>query len=284
MTGNIITRTDLTNTLFRELSKIKRITPEEEKIYIGIYKDPNASEDLRTFAKQRIIEGNIRWIVTMAKKYSSADNFHDIFSEAVIGAEKALELYEADKNVLFMTYARHYIQREINNYLNRVEPAVVISNYPLQPKIRKERNLFVQEHMREPSVDEMVDILKEKYSIKVKDTSDLYQVMVLPTTDTKSDDDDYTMEDSDEFNSRTASENAYEDAITHEDHSAAVAEFLATLSEKERKIVSMSFGIGTGTPMSNEEIGAKLGYTAERIRQVLNAAMKKMRKQASVTR
>lgn len=282
MTGNIIARTDLTNALFRELGKNKRISAAEEKELLHIYKDETKSDEERENAKNRILMGNIRWIITMAKKYSNADDFNDIFSEAYIGAEKALEMYDASKKVIFMTFARHYIQREINAYLNRVKPAVIITNYPLQPRIKKERSLFVQEHMREPSAEELAAILKDKYDVNVKNVEDLYQVTVIPTTDTRSDDDEYTFEETEEFTEKTASHNSYDDTVDNEHNQAAIGEFLSLLSEKERKVVCMSYGIGTNTPMSNEEIAETMGYTTERIRQIIAGAMKKM--QATVGR
>ena len=277
MTGNIINRTDLVNSLFYELRNNERLTAEQEQNLIKIYKDTTKSEEERNAAKNAILMGNIRWIITMAKKYSSPDDFNDIFNEAFIGAEKALEMYDSDKKVIFMTYARHYIQREINAYLNRVKPHVIVTNYPLQPRIKKERALFVQKYEREPSPEELAGVLKEKYGINVKNLDDLYQVTVIPTTDTRSDDDDYTFEESEEFASRTASENDYESTVDVEDNQASVAQFLSSLSKKERTIICMSYGIGTNTPMSNEEIGRAVGYTPERVRQIIAGAMKKMK-------
>lgn len=286
MTGNIMSRTELSNALFRELSNYKRISKEEETKLFKIYKDVNSSAYEKEKAKEGILLGNIRWIVKMAKQYSNIGEFNDIFSEAYIGAEMALDRYSPDKDVLFMSFARYYIQRQINAYLNRQKPLVRITNYVLQPKIRTEINKFAQLNERNPTTDELRDIMKDKHQLSIKNHEDLYQLSVVSSDGGAVDDDDaIVLSETSEYTERTSSDNLFENYMNTEEHRAIIKKLLNTLSEKERNVVSLVYGLGEeATPMSYQEVAEYLSYTTGRVRQIIHRALKKMQCQCTVKR
>lgn len=284
MKTNIINRTDLVNLLFKDLSHIEVISPEEEEKQFNIYHDPNSTESEKQAARDRLVLGNARLIVSLVKPFATEENFLDLFNEGALGVIEAIDKFEPTRGLRLMSYALHYVRQRVNLYVCRVQPTVVNVNYNNVPKIKKAAEAFRQEFGREPNEFELADRCKDMFGINVKDPRDLQAALVLSTSASMADGNDVvTLEESDEFTQKTATENGYETHVANEEQAAAVQELLGALSQKERDIVCMSYGIGYGHGYSNDDIALKYDCCAERIRQILNSALKKLRA-ASVTR
>lgn len=276
--NGFLERTNSVKALFRDLSKVKRISTEDEEMYIRVYKDPQSSEEAKQAAKEKIITGNLRYVISMAKRYSvDGEDFNDIFQEGAKSLSAALDDFDLDKGVIFMTFASYYVQRAINQYINTVRPSVVTSNYALQPKIKKVASTFRNENGREPNETELIDLLKSEYGVKIKNVSDLYGAMVTSISEAKDDDDDYHMSDDALFNEKTASMNEYEEQAEAEGLSDTMRVAMQALNDKERKVISMAYGIGFNRSYKDYEIGEEMGYTSERIRQIRKKAESKIK-------
>lgn len=276
--NGFLERTNSVKALFRDLSKVKRISTEDEEMYIRVYKDPQSSEEAKQAAKEKIITGNLRYVISMAKRYSvDGEDFNDIFQEGAKSLSAALDDFDLDKGVIFMTFASYYVQRAINQYINTVRPSVVTSNYALQPKIKKVTSAFRNENGREPNETELIDLLKSEYGVKIKNVSDLYGAMVTSISEARDDDDDYHMSDDALFNEKTASMNEYEEQAEAEGLSDTMRVAMQALNDKERKVISMAYGIGFNRSYKDYEIGEEMGYTSERIRQIRKKAESKIK-------
>jgi RNA polymerase sigma factor (sigma-70 family) len=278
MNTNIINRTDLVNLLFKDLNHIDVISPEEEERLFDIYRNPESTDEEKTAARDRLVMGNARLIVSLVKPFATEENFLDLFSEGAMGVMEAIDKFEPTRGLRLMSYALHYVRQRVNLYVCRVQPTVVNVNYNNIPKIRKASERFRQDHGREASEFELADLCQEMYGIKIKDPRDLMSALIVSTGASVADGDDVMdLEETDEYVQRTASENGYEETAANEETLSTVQTLLGALSEKERDIICMSFGIGYSHPYSNDDIGMKYDCCAERIRQIVAGAIKKLR-------
>ena len=136
---------------------------------------------------------------------------------------------------------------------------------------------FRNENGREPNETELIDLLKSEYGVKIKNVSDLYGAMVTSISEARDDDDDYHMSDDALFNEKTASMNEYEEQVEVEGLSDTMKVAMQALNDKERKVISMAYGIGFNRSYKDYEIGEEMGYTSERIRQIRKKAESKIK-------
>ena len=274
---NFIERTNTVNALFKAANANDTISVEEEMMLINIYKDEKSSEEEKVTARNKLITGNLRYIIKLVKDFAGTGNdFDDLFQESILGIEDALDEYDVTTGTRFWTFAKHYIHQRVNLYLTRTAPLVVPANYTMQPKIKKARARFFQEHEREATEDELIDYIQELYGIKIKNRSDLYGVGLSYIQETYNDDDNREVQD-EEFNLKTASMNAFEEASERDEISDSMRKAMLTLSTKEREILCLAYGIGVDRQYKDYEIGEKMNYTSERIRQIRKKAEEKLK-------
>lgn len=276
---NFIERTDIMKSYLRDLNKIKVMTPEREK---ALFEEYYATEDKerKLEIRNEIIEGNERFIFAIAKRYATGDLLGDLITEANFGAIEAFYAYDITTGNRFNTIADYYIRRAINQYLNRENLMVVpTNNTRVAPKIKKIEHEFYVKHNRLPIASEVVAILDEEYGIDVKNQGDIYGASIEYIDDAcNPDDDEYTMEDSSEFATLSASHNEYMDKMDHDDMSYQLHAAMDTLSEREATIMKMSAGIGGYyKEYKDKEIAEVLGISSERVRQLRNGAIEKLK-------
>lgn len=266
---------DTLNKYLSDIRKYKVLTPEEEVELFERISDGDES------AKARIVESNQRFVYSLAKIYSKNDDeVLDYVNEGNIGLMTAIDTFDVTKGMKFITYSVWYIRRSMNYYLSTMNSLVAKSN---NMKYGKKIEYIKQECMckngYEPTYDEIVDIMKEKYNLDIKDICDVYDLNISSINQQL--DDDYTIEDNSEFNEVTSSVNAYETETDKTYNNELVGNILSTLTEKQQDIIRMSFGIGYDRSFTAEEIGDKYEMDEMTVNQLKNNIIKYLKQNRS---
>ena len=228
--------------------------------------------------RNEIISRNLRLNYAIAKRYSTGELLPDLVATGQLGMYEAFEEYDPAKDVRFGTYAQYYIRRAINAYLVKENLLVRPKNgAKIAPKVKKIENDFFLKNGRRPYPVEIIDILRRDYGIDVKDETDVYGTKIEHIEQFIGDEEDNTFEKSGYFNEHTAVENDAEDHAEQEDTIAALQVAMDALNDREKRIISMAYGIGYTREYKDREIGQALGLTSERIRQLRKGAITKMR-------
>lgn len=253
-----------------QINKIPMLSYEEE--YELALKAKNG--DKKAF--DRIINANLRFVVSVAKKYKGQGMaLSDLINEGNIGLITALEKFEPEKGYHFISYAVWWIRQSIMKALSEKARAVRLplnrANELMQ--IQKAQGEILHESAGDPND---LHFISEKTGLDetlVKDLLSISQDMVNLDSAIKSDDD----------SSSTFSEfiedpsSGPEAEVVGESLKAEVHSLLMTLNEKERMILTMRYGLDGSKPMSLKEIGMKFGLTKERIRQIEKRSLEKLR-------
>ena len=136
---------------------------------------------------------------------------------------------------------------------------------------------FIQTEMREPTEDEIIDALKKEYGINIRE-----KVKAVSINNTISSDSESTLEDTGEIAMATASRNDYENQAEQEHRQAAVKALLSGLTVREQQMVCMAFGVGYEQEYQYDDIAEKFGCTGERVRQLVQGALKKMSRRTDI--
>ena len=254
----------------QEIGREELVTPEEEvELAQRIRKgDPVALE--------KLTRANLRFVVSVAKQYQNQGlSLPDLINEGNLGLIKAAEKFDETRGFKFISYAVWWIRQSI---LQALAEQSRIVRLPLNQvgslnKINKALSKFEQENERQPSneeLSEMIDVPKDKISDTLRvsgrhvsvdapfvEGEDNSLLDVLPN-------DDSPMADR---------------GLVNESLNTEIERALSTLTDREREIVKSFFGIGC-QEMTLEEIGEKFGLTRERVRQIKEKAIRRLRHSA----
>lgn len=282
--SGIVERSEETKRFLKEMRKYPTLTKDDERYWFTVMNSGD-STSARENARKYIIMCNQRFVFSVAKKYATADNLMDYVNEGNIGLMEAVSDFDVSKDVKFMTFAVFYIKRAINAYRNG---SLQVVKKPNRSKtfhvISKAKNDFLQENERDPTLQELFDIINNKYKKNIKDPKDLLDFKYDSIDGDVSDEDDSrgigTMT---EFNNASSNVN---DAEVHAEQAfreKLVRKYLRILGKREQLIVKMTFGMyddnGVKRPMESREVGERLGLTQERIRQIMAESIRKMREE-----
>ncbi len=253
----------------REIQKTTLLTADEEKeLASRIDRGDKAARD-------RMIESNLRLVVKIAKRYINRGlPFLDLIEEGNLGLIKAVERFKLSKECRFSTYAtwwiRQSIERALVNQSRTIRLPVHVSD-DINRMLKTTREM-VQKLNREPTIKEVATqmsvnvayvrrlmvLLKKTYSIErpMGENSDYFLIDTIEDTSTVSP--AALLEDINKFE--------------------MVSKWLASLSDNERKIISMRFGLHDKDPQTLDIIGRSFGVTRERIRQIEAKSLEKLRK------
>ena len=230
-------------------------------------------------AKEKLVKANLRFVVSVAKQYQHQGlSLTDLIDEGNIGLIKAAERFDETRGFKFISYAVWWIRQSI---LQAIAEQSRIVRLPLNQvgslnKVNHEINKFEQENLRRPSVEEIADrtgVDEEKISQSMA-ASGHHVSIDAPFGD----DDDNAMVDvmSSGDDSRTDKQ------VDHESMAMELKQVLGqVLKERERQIVCACFGIGE-PEKGLEEIGDKMGLTRERVRQIREKSISKLRESGYV--
>lgn len=224
-------------------------------------------------ALERLTKANLRFVVSVAKQYQNKGlSLPDLINEGNLGLIKAAERYDETRGFKFISYAVWWIRQSI---LQAIAEQSRIVRLPLNQvgsvnRIARELNKFEQENERKPSVEEMadrIDLPEEKIAEAMKINTN-HVSMDAPFADGE----DNSLLD---VLVNTDSPNA-DRGLINESLSTEVDRALETLTERERDIIKYFFGIGC-SEMTLEEIGEKFDLTRERVRQIKEKAIRRLR-------
>lgn len=231
-------------------------------------------------AKNRLVEANLRFVVSVAKQYQHQGlTLTDLIDEGNIGLIKAAERFDETRGFKFISYAVWWVRQSI---LQAIAEQSRIVRLPLNQvgslnKVNLEINKFEQENLRKPSVQEISDrtgVDEDKIAQSMM-ASGHHVSIDAPFG---SDDDDNAMVDvmSSGDDSRT------DKGVDHESMAQELRAVLGkVLKERERKILCACYGIGE-TEKGLEEIGDKMGLTRERVRQIREKSITKLRESGNI--
>jgi len=256
----------------REIGKIPLLTQEEEqKLAVKAAKGNKK-------AKDKMVEANMRLVVSIAKRYSGRGlDFLDLIQEGNTGLLRAVEKFDPEKGFKFSTYATWWIRQAITRAIADQARTIRIPVHMVETinKVLRASRKLTGELNREPTIEEIakemdMDVEKVDYVMRIKqDIASLDQ-----SVGKDGDDEDSVLGDFVEDEERLSPEDSAANQMLKEQ----LAEIISTLSEREQKIIKLRFGIGGGRPHTLEEVGAEFSVTRERIRQIEAKALSKLRK------
>lgn len=250
-----------------EIGKVDLITAEEEVILAQKIREGDQA------ALERLTKTNLRFVVSVAKQYQNQGlTLGDLINEGNLGLIKAAKRFDETKGFKFISYAVWWIRQSI---LQAIAEQSRIVRLPLNQvgslsKISKAFSKLEQEYEREPSPEELADILETTVD-KISDTlsnSGRHVSMDAPFVQG---------EENTLLDVLDNKEPMTDSMLIDESLAEEIKRSLSSLTEREREIIVLFFGLGAGSPFSLEEIGEKFNLTRERVRQIKDKALQRLR-------
>ena len=255
-----------------EIGQIPLLSEEEER-ELG-----RKSSEGDAAARQKLAEANLRLVVSIAKHYTGRGvQLMDLIQEGNMGLMRAAEKYDYRKENRFSTYASWWIkeamQRAIDQQSREIRvPVHVAENMKKVQKVSKE---LQQELGREPLPKEIAEKIPGKTEKDIKDILSYLQSPVSLETPV-GEEGENSLGDMVEDRTEATPEEAMDSLVRKEE----VSELLDSLSDRERQVIRLRYGLEDGKTHTLEEIGNTLNVTRERVRQIEARAMEKLRKNA----
>lgn len=274
-TSNVkfIQGTDVINTYLADVRKYDVLTDEEEKELLE--KCKNGDKE----ACDKLILHNLRYVYSQAKIYAkNEEDIMDYVQVGNIGLMEALSEFDFDRPTKFLTFARWYVQRNMNEYMNTDHDIIKKSNQTKYgKKIERIKAEFYNKECRYPTANEIMDIMQEKYGEEIKDIRDVYDMCVNSIN--MNVDDDLTVEDTSEFAEKTASYNEYDVACDKEydsESSDMAAKLLSVLPSKHSDVIKKYYGI-LGPAYSIEELAEEYNMTPSTMQKIIDKSIQYMK-------
>ncbi|MFN0033798.1 MAG: RNA polymerase sigma factor RpoD/SigA [Saprospiraceae bacterium] len=253
----------------QEIGKVDLLTPEEE---VDLAKRIKQGDQI---ALEKLTKANLRFVVSVAKQYQNQGlSLSDLINEGNLGLIKAAQRFDETRGFKFISYAVWWIRQSI---LQALAEQSRIVRLPLNKvgslnKINKAFSQLEQEFEREPSAEELAELL-EISTDEVETTLGVaarHVSMDAPFVEGE----DNSLLDVLENNTMpgTDSHLDYADSLRRE-----IERSLGTLTDRQADVIKLYFGIGVEHPLSLEDIGDKFGLTRERVRQIKDKAINKLR-------
>jgi RNA polymerase primary sigma factor len=261
----------------KEIGKVPLLTAEEE---VSLAK---RIERRDMEAKRKLIEANLRLVVSIAKRYVGRGMlFLDLIQEGNLGLIRAVEKFDYRKGYKFSTYATWWIRQAITRALADQARTIRIPVHMVETinKLVRVSRRLVQEHGREPTSGELARGLSDSGAPDTPDYTperirEIQRMSLGPVSlETPiGDEGDSHLGDFIEDESAVSPLDAAAQQLLHEQ----VEDVLASLTARERHVLQLRFGLADGRSRTLEEVGREFGVTRERIRQIEAKALRKLR-------
>ena len=263
---------DLLQNYLKDVGKIKLLSFNEEQYLGKVIKENKKEKSL--YAKKKLIQSNLRLVVSIAKRYiGQGVLFMDLVQEGSLGLIKAAEKYDYSRALKFSTYATWWIKQSIIRAISNHSKTIRIPVH-MNDKIRKYKRAYVDLSLKkghEPTEKEIAEVLKiNPKRIQTIKKSLIKEPISLDTPVTE----DLSIQD-------YISDNSYKSPDTESiKHGLRndIGKILKNLDSREKTILIHRFGLNGERVKTLEELGQILGFSKERIRQIENEALEKLRK------
>jgi RNA polymerase primary sigma factor len=255
----------------QEIGKVELISPEEEVRLATLIKQGDQK------ALDRLTKANLRFVVSVAKQYQNQGlSLPDLINEGNLGLIKAAQRFDETRGFKFISYAVWWIRQSILQAL--AEQARIVrlplNKVGLTNRIQKAFSQLEQEFEREPSAEELAEVLD----------MDLDEVSSSLGINARHVSMDTPLSEGEESTLLDVLENTNAEKTDAElDHRQSlkveIDRSLGTLTERQKDVICFFFGIGVDHPMSLEDIGDKFNLTRERVRQIKDKAITKLKTQ-----
>ena len=241
----------------KDIRKIKVMTPQREKELSEMMKSGKLSDREKEKLYKELLEGNLRFVITVAKQYQNQGlDFPDLIAEGNLGLMKAIKNFDWNKDLRFISYAVWWVKQSILQSLNDNSRT-----------IRLPVNVVQDLHRAKKEVEQTGKELEDRFS-------NLPSMIDLDMN---------INEDGDTLVDIIKNENADSPDAVFDNKDVLKTQLISLLSildERERAIVEDYFGI-SGTPRTLEDIGEDFDLTKERVRQIKEKALRKLRNESS---
>lgn len=256
----------------REIGQIPLLSEEEER---ELGRKSAAGDES---ARRRLEEGNLRLVVSLAKHYTGRGvPLMDLIQEGNLGLMHAAEKYDYTKENRFSTYASWWIKESMQRAIDQQSREIRVPVHVAEnmKKVQRAAKELQQELGRDAAPKEIAEKMGDLTEEEVKNILTYFQSPVSFETPIGEDGED-SLGDMVEDRSEATPEEAMDILVRREE----VQELLEALSDRERQVIRLRFGLEDGRSRTLEEIGGQLGVTRERVRQIEARAMEKLRKKA----
>ena len=253
----------------QEIGKVELITPEEEVKLATLIKQGDQR------ALDRLTKANLRFVVSVAKQYQNQGlSLPDLINEGNLGLIKAAQRFDETRGFKFISYAGWWIRQSILQSL--AEQARIVrlplNKVGLTNRIQKAFSQLEQQYEREPSAEELAEVLD----------MDLEEVSSTLGINARHVSMDSPLSEGEENTLIDVLENPNAEKTDGElDHNESlkteIDRSLKTLTERQKEVICFFFGIGVDHPMSLEDIGERFNLTRERVRQIKDKAITKLK-------
>ena len=242
----------------KDIRKIKVMTPERERELAKMIQSENLTKKQRDEINQEILEGNLRFVITVAKQYQNQGlDFPDLIAEGNLGLLKAIQNFDWSKNLRFISYAVWWVKQSILQSLNDNARTIRLPVNVVQDLQRAKKEV----ESKGGKLDDRFEMLPSiiDLDMNINEEGDTLVDVIK--------NEDADMPDA-VFNNK--------DVLKTE-----LVGLLNVLDERERIIILDYFGL-SGTPRTLEDIGSDFNLTKERVRQIKEKALRKLRNESSV--
>jgi RNA polymerase primary sigma factor len=241
----------------KELRRIKVMTPERERELSAKIQSGNVTEYEKQIIHQELLEGNLRFVIKVAKQYQNQGlDLGDLIAEGNIGLMKAIQSFDWTKNLRFISYAVWWIRQSILQSLNENSRTIRIP------------------------VNVVQDLYKEKKRVEKTGENISDKFAYLPNVinlETQINEDGDTLIDLIENKNSLSPDHSFN---TDNQLKQGLFSILEVLDEREKTIVLDYYGL-SGTPRTLEDIGSDFNLTKERVRQIKEKALRKLRNESA---
>jgi len=253
----------------QEIGKVELISPDEEVQLAGRIKQGDQA------ALDKLTKANLRFVVSVAKQYQNQGlSLPDLINEGNLGLIKAAQRFDETRGFKFISYAMWWIRQSILQALAEQSRIVrlPLNKVGLTNRIQKAYSQLEQEYEREPSPEELAEVLELEIE-EISATLGIGARHVSMDTPLSEGEENTLIDVLANPNAESADGNIeHKESLKQE-----IDRSLKTLTERQKEVICFFFGIGVDHPMSLEDIGTRFNLTRERVRQIKDKAITKLK-------